>query len=181
MRASDLPIVNLDGRVVDGEMRPSSDLATHLVLYRSFSAIGGVVHTHSRCATAWAQARKPIPCLGTTHADYFHGEVPVTLELTEEQIRSEYEARIGDVIVSTLAGRDALEMPAVLAAGHAPFCWGRDAAEAAHHAVLLEEVSALALAALSINPGATPIPRAMLDLHFYRKHGAGASYGQRGS
>jgi L-ribulose-5-phosphate 4-epimerase len=177
MRAEDLPILDLDGKVVDGAMRPSSDLDTHLALYRFSAAIGGVVHTHSRSATTWAQARRSIPCLGTTHADYFRGEVPVTGELSDEEVRTE-EASTGAAIVRALADRDPLEMPAMLVAGHGPFTWGRDAAEAAHHAVLLEEVAALALGTVSVNPAAVPIPRALLDRHFLRKHGAGAFYGQ---
>jgi len=177
MRASDLPIVDLEGRTVEGEMRPSSDLDTHLALYRFSAAIGGVTHTHSRSATVWAQARRPIPCLGTTHADYFRGEVAVTQELSDEEVRTE-EASTGAAIIQALAGREPLEMPAMLVAGHGPFTWGRDAAEAAHHAVLLEEVAALALATLGLNQAATPIPQALLDRHFLRKHGAGAFYGQ---
>jgi L-ribulose-5-phosphate 4-epimerase len=180
MRAQDLAILDLAGKLVDGEMRPSSDLDTHLALYRFSAKIGGVVHTHSRSATIWAQARRSIPCLGTTHADYFRGEVPVTQELSDEEVRTE-EASTGDAIIRALAGRDPLEMPAMLVAGHGPFTWGRDAAEAAHHAVLLEEVAALALATFGINPAAVPIPRALLDRHFLRKHGAGAFYGQPGA
>jgi L-ribulose-5-phosphate 4-epimerase len=180
MRAEDLPILDLDGKTVDGAMRPSSDLDTHLAMYRFSAEIGGVVHTHSRHATVWAQARRPIPCLGTTHADYFRGEVPVTQELSDEEVRTE-EASTGAAIIRALAGRDPLEMPAMLVAGHGPFTWGRDAGEAAHHAVLLEEVAALAWATLSVNSAAVPIPRALLDRHFLRKHGAGAFYGQRGA
>jgi L-ribulose-5-phosphate 4-epimerase len=178
MRAADLPLVRLDGAVADGSLRPSSDLATHLALYRSFAGIGGVAHTHSRSATAWAEARRGIPCLGTTHADCFHGEVPVTDELTPAQIGGDYEGAVGEAIVRAFAGRDPLEMPAILVASHGPFCLGRDATEAAHNAVLLEEIAAIALAAVTINPGAGPIPAALLDKHFYRKHGAGATYGQ---
>ncbi len=181
MKASDLPLVDLEGNVVKGKLKPSSDLVTHLLLYRTFPEIGGVAHTHSRSATAWAQARRPIPCLGTTHADYFRGEVPVTTELTTEEIATDYEANTGAAIVRTLAGRDPMEMPAVLVAGHAPFCWGSDAAQAAHHAVLLEEVATLALTALGINPGVTPISSALMDKHFLRKHGASATYGQADS
>ena len=180
MKPADLVIVDLDGKAVEGSMRPSSDLATHLVLYRAFAGIGGVVHTHSRAATAWAQARTGIPCFGTTHADYFRGEVPVTPDMTPEEIRSEYEVNTGHVIVRRFAGRDPLEMPAVLVAGHAPFCWGRSASEAAYNAVVLEEVAALALATVSIRAGATPISNELLDKHFLRKHGAAAYYGQPG-
>ena len=156
-------------------LRRTSD--THLALYRYSTAIGGVVHTHSRSATIWAQARRPIPCFGTTHADYFRGEVPVTQELSDEEVRTE-EASTGDAIIRALAGRDPLEMPAMLVAGHGPFAWGRDAAEAAHHAVLLEEVAALALATVSVNPAATPIPVALHNKHYFRKHGDKAYYGQ---
>ena len=178
MKAGDLPLVSLDGKIVDGSMRPSSDLATHLVLYRAFSGIGGVVHTHSRSATAWAQARRPIPCLGTTHSDYFHGAIPVTDELTAEEIGGEYEAATGDAIVRAFKGIDPMEMPAALVACHGPFTWGRDAAGAAHNAVLLEEVAAIAMAAVAINPAIGPVASALLDKHFYRKHGAKATYGQ---
>jgi L-ribulose-5-phosphate 4-epimerase len=179
MRPGDLPILDLAGNVVDGSMRPSSDLDTHLALYRFSNAIGGVAHTHSRSATIWAQARRPIPCFGTTHADYFRGEIPVTRELNDQEVSVEEEAT-GAAIIGALADRDPLEMPAALVAGHAPFTWGRDAAEAAHHAVLLEEVAAMALGTVSANPAAVPIGRALLDRHFLRKHGPGAFYGQPG-
>jgi L-ribulose-5-phosphate 4-epimerase len=178
MRAADLPVVDLAGKTVDGEMRPSSDLDTHLALYRAYDSVGGVVHVHSRTATAWAQARKPIPCFGTTHADYFRGAVPVSEELTPEQIGGDYEAETGAAIIRTLAGRDPLEMPAVLVASHGPFCWGRDATEAVHNAAILEEVAAMALASISINPSLPEISRDLLDKHFCRKHGAKAYYGQ---
>ena len=180
MKPGDLPLVSLEGKIVDGDLRPSSDLSTHLILYRAFAGIGGVVHTHSRSATAWAQARRGIPCLGTTHADYFHGEVPVTESLTAEEIGGDYEAATGDAIVRVFTGRNPLEMPATLVASHGPFCWGRDAAEAAHNGVLLEEVAAIAMAAFSLNSAAAPISSALLDKHFYRKHGAKATYGQAG-
>ncbi len=178
MQASDLPVVDLAGKTVDGEMRPSSDLDTHLALYRAYESVGGVVHVHSRAATAWAQARKPIPCFGTTHADYFRGDVPVSEELTREQIEGDYEAETGAAIIRTLAGRDPMEMPAVLVASHGPFCWGRDANEAVHNAAILEEVAAMALASISINPSLPAISRDLLDKHFCRKHGAKAYYGQ---
>jgi L-ribulose-5-phosphate 4-epimerase len=178
MRPEDLPIVDLDGRAVEGGMRPSSDLATHLVLYRAFPSIGGVVHTHSRNATAWAQARQPIPCFGTTHADYFHGEVPVTPVMTDPEIQSEYEANTGEVIVKAIGSRDPLAVPAILVAGHAPFTWGKDVAAAAHNAVVLEEIAALALATITINSAATAISQTLHDKHFLRKHGSSAYYGQ---
>jgi L-ribulose-5-phosphate 4-epimerase len=178
MTPGDLVVVDLDGRIIEGTLRPSSDLATHLVLYRAFPEIGGVVHTHSRSATAWAQARAPIPCYGTTHADYFRGPVPVTPDLTSEEIGGDYEKNTGAVIVRTVGGRNCLEIPAVLVAGHAPFCWGRSVSEAAYNAVVLEEIAALALATLTANPDATPISHPLRDRHFLRKHGPKATYGQ---
>ncbi|MCS6954058.1 MAG: L-ribulose-5-phosphate 4-epimerase [Bryobacterales bacterium] len=173
-----LVVADLQGRVLEGDLRPSSDLPTHLALYRAFPSIGGVVHTHSRYATAWAQACREIPCLGTTHADYFHGAVPVTEPLTAEEIEADYERHTGEVIVRRFANADPLEMPAVLVAGHGPFCWGKSPREAAEHAVLLEEVAALAYFTVALDPAAVPIPAALRDKHFYRKHGAAAYYGQ---
>jgi L-ribulose-5-phosphate 4-epimerase len=179
MRPSDIVLVDLDGRVVEGHLRPSSDLPTHLELYRAFPAIGGIVHTHSRAATSWAQAGREIPCYGTTHADYFHGPVPVTGVLSQEEIDAGYELNTGHLIVRTFAGLEPLHNPAVLVAGHAPFCWGTTPAEAAHIAVVLEEIAAMALNALSINPQAAVLPRRVHDKHFSRKHGPGAYYGQK--
>jgi L-ribulose-5-phosphate 4-epimerase len=181
MRSSDMVIVDLDGKPVEGSLRPSSDLPTHLVLYREFEGNGGVVHTHSRSATAWAQARTAIPCFGTTHADYFHGDIPVTDYLSPEEIGSQYEINTGHVIVRRFAGRNPLQMPAVLVAGHAPFTWGRTVSEAAYNAVVLEEVAALALATVTIQAASQPICSNLLDKHFLRKHGADAYYGQRHS
>jgi L-ribulose-5-phosphate 4-epimerase len=178
MKASDLVVVDLDGRVVEGDLRPSSDLPTHLVLYREFAEIGAVVHTHSRAATSWAQAQREIPCLGTTHADYFHASVPVTDELSPEEIGTDYERNTGHVIVRRFAGMNPLHTPAVLVAGHAPFCWAKSAAEAAHVAVVLEEIAAMALNAITINPEVDLLPRQLHDKHFFRKHGAKAYYGQ---
>lgn len=179
MRPEDLVVTTLDGRVVEGDLRPSSDLATHLVLYRAFGAIGGVVHTHARYSTAWAQAGREIPCLGTTHADTFYGPIPVTPPLEAAQIEGAYEENTGLAIVERFRGLDPTEMQAALVAGHGPFCWGKSAADAAHNAVLLEEVARMAWLALALNPGAPPISSALLNKHFRRKHGPGATYGQK--
>ncbi|HWB98880.1 MAG TPA: L-ribulose-5-phosphate 4-epimerase AraD [Bryobacteraceae bacterium] len=178
MRPRDLVITTLDGRIVEGTLRPSSDLATHLVLYRAFDSIGGVVHTHSLYATAWAQARREIPCLGTTHADYFRGSVPVTEPLPACDIEADYEAGTGDAIVRRLAGSDPAEFSAVLVAGHGPFCWGESAADAAHAAVVLERIAHLAYCTMSLNQSLAPLPDVLRDKHFLRKHGSGAYYGQ---
>ncbi|MGH9816965.1 MAG: L-ribulose-5-phosphate 4-epimerase AraD [Candidatus Acidiferrales bacterium] len=179
MKPSDLVVTDLQGKTIEGTLRPSSDLATHLILYSAFPAIGGVAHTHSPAATAWAQADREIPCLGTTHADYFVGPVPVTKPLRPQEIKEDYEANTGHAIVRRLKKLDALETPAVLVAGHGPFCWGRDVAEAVHVAVVLEEIAAMALQALAANPKARPLSRHLHDKHFYRKHGSGAYYGQK--
>jgi L-ribulose-5-phosphate 4-epimerase len=178
MTPNHLVITDLEGRPVEGDMRPSSDLPTHLVLYRAFFEIGGVVHTHSRAATSWAQARRPIPCFGTTHADYFHGPIPVTEDMSAETIRFEYEVNTGHAIVRRFTGVDPLHMPAVLVAGHAPFTWGRTPADAAYNAVVLEEVAVLALQTVQIRAAAEPVSNELLDKHFFRKHGSGAYYGQ---
>lgn len=179
MTAADMVVVDLDGRAVEGDLRPSSDLATHLVLYKAFPAIGGVVHTHSRQATSWAQARREIPCFGTTHADYFYGPVPVTPPLTRDEIESDYEVNTGHVIVRRFRDLDPLAVPAVLVGNHAPFCWGKTVAEAAYTAVVLEEVAAMATQTLIANPNAEPVAQALLDKHYFRKHGATAYYGQK--
>ncbi|HUE02038.1 MAG TPA: L-ribulose-5-phosphate 4-epimerase [Bryobacteraceae bacterium] len=180
MRPEDLVIADLDGRIVEGTLRPSSDLPTHVALYRAFKGIGGVVHTHSRYATSWAQARRPIPCLGTTHADYFRGPVPVTRPMSPAEIDSAYEASTGDVIAAHFAGGDPLEVPAVLVAGHGPFCWGLSAADAAHNAVILEYVAEMAYYSVTLSDAAEELHPAHLDKHFLRKHGVSAYYGQRG-
>ena len=179
MRAGDFVVTDLDGKILEGKMRPSSDLSTHLALYRAFPAVGGVVHTHSRAATLWAQAQREIPCLGTTHADYFYGPVPVAGPLTAEEIQGDYELNTGLAIVRRFQGMDPLSMPAVLVAGHAPFAWGKDAGGAAYNAVVLEEVAELAWRTLTLNASATPISQEMLDKHFLRKHGPNATYGQK--
>jgi len=179
MKPEHLVIVDLEGRTVEGDLRPSSDLPTHLVLYNSFAPIGGVTHTHSRAATSWAQAGRAIPCFGTTHADYFHGAVPVTKPLSKKEIHSDYERNTGLAIVRCISKQDPLHMPGVLVAGHAPFCWGATPAEAAHNAVVVEELSALALQTITINPRARVLPKALHDKHFFRKHGSSAYYGQK--
>lgn len=179
MRPADMVVTDLAGRIVEGTLRPSSDLPTHLALYRAFEAIGGVAHTHSRSATAWAQAGRPIPCLGTTHADYFHGPIPVTPSLRPVEITTDYELNTGHAIVRTLDGQDPLAMPAVLVAGHAPFCWGSSAAGAAHIAWILEEVAQMAYASLVINSSVAPLADELRDKHFQRKHGPAAYYGQK--
>jgi L-ribulose-5-phosphate 4-epimerase len=181
MTPAQMVVVNMDGDVVEGGMRPSSDLATHLELYRAFGQIGGVVHTHSHYATVWAQSQREIPCLGTTHADYFHGAIPVTAHLAPNDIQSEYEANTGREIVRRLAGLDPLRMPAVLVAGHASFCWGVSVSAAVETADLLEEIARMAYGTLTLNANADAIPGALLDKHFLRKHGPGAYYGQGGS
>ena len=180
MTPDDMVVTDLDGRVVEGTLRPSSDMATHAALYRAFPSIGGVVHTHSRHATAWAQALREIPCFGTTHADYFHGPVPITAHLTREEIETDYEGSTGVAIIQAMAGKDPLAVPAVLAAGHAPFCWGKTVSAAAHNAVVLEEVAAMAWQTVTINPDAKPLPVAQRDKHYFRKHGPKATYGQGG-
>lgn len=179
LRPDHLVIADLEGRIVEGNLKASSDLPTHLALYRAFPAIGGIVHTHSRYATAWAQAGREIPCLGTTHADYFHGPVPVTEAMLPGEIESDYEWNTGQVILRRFEGIDPMAKPGVLVAGHAPFCWGRTPAEAAHNAVILEEIACLAYHALTINPEAGAISDALRDKHFLRKHGPKAYYGQK--
>jgi L-ribulose-5-phosphate 4-epimerase len=178
MTPADMVITDLDGRVVEGKLRPSSDLATHVALYRAFPMIGGIVHTHSRHATAWAQAGLEIPCFGTTHADYFHGPVPLTRHLTAAEIDADYEGTTGVAIIEAMQGREPLATPGVLVAGHAPFCWGKTAADAAHTAVVLEYIAGMAAETVSIHPAAQPISDAQLNKHYFRKHGPKATYGQ---
>jgi L-ribulose-5-phosphate 4-epimerase len=179
LRPADMVITDLNGRIVEGSLRPSSDLPTHAALYRAFPSIGGVAHTHSRHATAWAQAGREIPCFGTTHADYFCGAVPVTSVLSPEEIESDYEGNTGSAIIRLLDGRDPLGCPAALVAGHAPFCWGGSVTDAVHSAVIVEELAAMAWQTLTINPAALPLTAALRDKHFFRKHGPKAYYGQK--
>ena len=180
MTAEQMVIVYLDGNVVDGTYKPSSDTATHLVLYRHFPEIGGVVHTHSTFATSWAQARRAIPNIGTTHADYFSQEIPCTRPMTEEEIHGDYEAEMGNVIVECFREQsiNPVHVPGVLVSNHGPFTWGTSADNAVHNAVVLEEVAKMALLTHSLNPQ-LPMSQALIDKHFARKHGPDAYYGQR--
>jgi L-ribulose-5-phosphate 4-epimerase len=182
MKPEHLVVVNLhDGSTVEGTLRPSSDLPTHLVLYKSFKTIGGIAHTHSRSATSWAQARREIPCFGTTHADYFHGPIPITKPLKPSEIRDDYELNTGLAIVRTIGKRDPLHTPGVLVASHAPFCWGKTPSDAAHNAVIVEEIAAMASLTVAANPNAPAIDKVLHEKHFFRKHGSAAYYGQRKS
>lgn len=174
----DIVVVALDGNVVESRLRPSSDTPTHLVLYRAFPDIGGITHTHSTYATMFAQAGQGIPCLGTTHADHFCGEVPVTRPLSREEIEGDYEANVGKVIVERFAELKLRQMPAVLVARHGPFTWGKGADESVKNAVVLEEVARMAFGTLNLDESVPPIPKYLLDKHFLRKHGPGAYYGQ---
>jgi len=179
LRPDDIVVLSLeDGSVIEGSLNPSSDTATHLVLYRSMPSIGGIVHTHSPYATSWAQACRPIPCFGTTHADTFYGEVPLTRQLTPEEIKTAYEEQTGNVIVECFRERDPLAVPAVLLPFHGPFTWGENAHKAAINAVILEEVAKLAMLSLQIDPEAARAPQVLLDKHYLRKHGPDAYYGQ---
>ncbi len=176
----DMVIVDLDGNVVEGKYRPSSDTPTHLELYKAFKNIGGVVHTHSSYATSWAQAGRSIPCYGTTHADYFYGEIPCVRCLNEKEIADAYEQNTGLLIVNEFNAmkKDPEAVPGVLCKNHGPFAWGKDAHEAVHNAVVLEEVAKMAYRAETINPDILPAPQELQDKHYFRKHGANAYYGQ---
>jgi L-ribulose-5-phosphate 4-epimerase len=180
MHVDDIVIVDLDGKVIEGKLNPSSDTATHIELYKAFPEIGGIVHTHSRNATIWAQAGLDIPALGTTHADYFYGDVPCTRQLTSEEIASDYEKNTGLVIIEEFIkrGLDVNAVPSAIITGHAPFSWGKNAVDAVHNAVVLEEVAAMAIATRNLNTGIT-LQRELSDKHYNRKHGANAYYGQK--
>ncbi len=178
MSALDLVVVDLDGNVIEGERRPSSDTPTHVALYRAFEEIGGIVHTHSTWATSWAQAQREIPLLGTTHADLSPHPIPLTRQLTADQVASDYEGSTGEVIIETVREFGAAEMPCVLLRGHAPFCWGPSPAAAVDTAVTLEEVARMALLTTLLEPGAAPLDDAVRNKHFERKHGPRAYYGQ---
>jgi len=179
MKAGDIVLLDLAGKVVEGKLKPSSDAPTHLALYDAFKDIGGVCHTHSRWATSWAQAGLGIPAYGTTHADYFYGEIPCTRELTREEIEGAYELNTGHIIIETFKGIDPNQMQGVLVRNHAPFTWGKNADDAVHNSVVLEEVAMMAIQGRILNPGMKPISQALLDKHFLRKHGANAYYGQK--
>jgi L-ribulose-5-phosphate 4-epimerase len=173
-------LVDLNGKLLEKSLRSSSDTPTHLELYRNFADIGGVCHTHSPNATMWAQACREIPCLGTTHADYFYGSIPVTDTMTKEEIKSDYELNTGRVIVKRFAKIDPMQMPAVLVANHGPFTWGDSPADAVEAAVVLEQIAATAFGTVLINPDVNPISKVLLDKHYLRKHGKDAYYGQKG-
>lgn len=180
MKPEDMVVMDLNGNRVEGKLRPSSDTPTHLELYKAFPEIGGIVHTHSSYATSWAQAGRSIPCYGTTHADYIYGEVPCVRCLTKEEIDEAYETNTGKLIVSEFKRRkkEIMAVPAVLCKNHGPFTWGMDAKDAVHNAVVLEEVAKMAYRTESINSKVEPAPQELQDKHYYRKHGAGAYYGQ---
>jgi len=178
MSAQDMVVVDGDGKVVEGARRPSTDTPTHIVLYKGLPGIGGVVHTHSKWATAWAQAGKEIPLFGTTHADFCPGPVPLTRQLTPEEVSTAYERETGTVVLEAVAGRSPDEVPAVLVRGHGPFCWGTSAAKAVEEAEILEAVAEIAWLTVGLGPSARPLPEHLIERHFTRKHGPGAYYGQ---
>lgn len=179
LRPEDMVVMDLKGNKVEGKFNPSSDTATHLELYLAFSEIGGVVHTHSPASTAWAQAGRSIPCYGTTHADYFYGEIPCTRSLTADEVEDAYEKNTGIVIIETFQGKNPLYVPGVLCKNHGPFTWGKDAAEAVHNSVVLEEIAKMNLMTEQLNKNMDPAPEYLQDKHFFRKHGPNAYYGQK--
>ena len=181
LRPEDLVVLDLNGNKVEGKLNPSSDTKTHIELYKAFPELGGIVHTHSTHAVAWAQAGRDIPCFGTTHADYFYGPVPCARALTQEEIDEDYEKNTGKVIIEAFRGRNIqpMHVPGVVCSSHGTFTWGKDAAQAVYHAVVLEEVAKMALLTLQIDPNAAPAPQRIQDKHFLRKHGPNAYYGQQ--
>lgn len=180
LTADDIVLVDLDGNIIEGKLRPSSDTATHIELYKAFSDIGGVVHTHSEWAVSWAQSGRGIPCYGTTHADCFYGEIPCTREMTDEEIESAYEKNTGIVIAETFMKRniDPMAVPGVLCVNHGPFSWGKNGHDAVHNAAVLETVAEMATKTELLNPSVKPVKQAILDKHYFRKHGKNAYYGQ---
>lgn len=178
LKKDDLVVLDLDGNLVEGKLKPSSDTPTHLVLYKYFKEIGGIVHTHSPWATSWAQSGRGIPALGTTQADYFYGEVPCTRDMTTSEIQNNYELETGNVIVEAFKDKDPVQIPSVLVKNHGPFCWDKDAENAVHNAVVLEEVAKMAYRSEQLNPSVPPMDQKLLDKHFLRKHGPNAYYGQ---
>ena len=179
MTVDDMVVVDLEGNVIEGKWKPSSDTPTHLALYKAFDNIGGIVHTHSRWATSWAQAGRGIPAYGTTHGDYFYGEIPCTRQMTAAEIGGEYEKETGKVIVETIGGRSADDIPAALVYSHGPFAWGTDPENAVHNAVVLEELAFMAAQTEILNPNVTQMQQELLDKHYLRKHGKNAYYGQK--
>ncbi|MUK87727.1 L-ribulose-5-phosphate 4-epimerase [Ornithinibacillus sp. L9] len=179
LKLEDMVVVDFNGNVVEGELKPSSDTPTHIVLYKHFQSIGGIVHTHAPWSTSWAQAGKGIPALGTTHGDYFYGTVPCTRSMTQIEINGHYEEETGNVIVETFKEIDPSQVPGVLVHSHAPFTWGKDPKEAVHNSVVLEEVAKMAIHTYQINSEVSPMDQALLDKHYLRKHGANAYYGQK--
>jgi L-ribulose-5-phosphate 4-epimerase len=177
MKAEDMVAVDLDGKVIEGNLKPSSDTSTHLELYKAFPAVGGIVHTHSTYATAWAQAGKDIPCTGTTHADYFSDAIPCTRDMNEEEVNGDYEKETGSVIIERFKNLNPVHIPGVLVKNHGPFSWGKDPHEAVHNAVVMEQVAKMAFIAFNVNPNLT-VNDLLIQKHFYRKHGPGAYYGQ---
>ncbi len=178
MTADDMVVVDLEGNVVEGHLRPSSDTPTHVYLYARFPEIRGIVHTHSTWATAWAQSGLPLPCYGTTHADYFYGDIPAARCLTADEVAEAYERNTGVVIEEAFRGRDPMATPGVLCRNHGPFAWGKSAAEAVHNAVVMEQCAKMAVITRMINPDAVPAPGYLMDKHYFRKHGKNAYYGQ---
>ncbi len=179
MTAEHMVVLDMEGNVVEGKLNPSSDTPTHLALYKAFPGIGGIVHTHSMWATAWAQAQMSLPCYGTTHADYYYGDIPCTRLLRSEEIKGDYELETGKVIIETFNGKDPLQVPGVLVASHGPFTWGKDAHDAVHNSVVLEQIAKMAYASRTLNSSIQPVQDVLLDKHFLRKHGTNAYYGQK--